>query len=110
LNVLSGGINDSSNLGLAQWTATAQYKNTLFSNGHAQCKNALNFFRAMSRNAMAQVFVLLDLYMPPVTILTSDKMHIDKKLERHFLEIKNSNVKNHTGFGWGNQLKPILIN
>ena len=27
------------------------------------CKYALIFFRAMSRNAMAQVFVLLDLYM-----------------------------------------------
>ena len=30
--------------------------------------------------------------------------------ERHFLEINKSNVKNHTGFGWGNQLKPIKIN
>ena len=37
-------------------------------------------------------------------------IHVNKIQERHFLEIKKSNVKNHTGFGWGNQLKPIKIN
>ena len=26
----------------------------------------------------------------------------NKIQERHFLEIKKSNIKNHTGFGWGN--------
>ena len=37
-------------------------------------------------------------------------IHVKKIQERHFLEIKKSNVKNLTGFGWGNQLKPIVIN
>ena len=39
-----------------------------------------------------------------------DHIHVENVQERHFLEIKKSNVKHHTGFGWGNQLnqlKPI---
>ena len=34
-------------------------------------------------------------------------IHVKKIQERHVLEIKKSNVKNHTGFGWENQLKPF---
>ena len=40
-------------------------------------------------------------------------IHVENFQERHFLEIKKSNVKNHTGFGWGNQfnqLKSIKTN
>ena len=28
------------------------------------------------------------------------EIHVKKIQERHFFEIKQSNVKNHTGFGW----------
>ena len=28
-------------------------------------------------------------------------IHVEKFQERHFLEIKKSNAKNHTGLGWG---------
>ena len=28
-------------------------------------------------------------------------IHVEKIQERHFLEIKKSNAKNHTGLGWG---------
>ena len=37
-------------------------------------------------------------------------IHVKQIQEHHFLEIKKSNVKNHTGSGWGNQLKSIKIN
>ena len=30
----------------------------------------------------------------------NDKIHVENVQERHFLEIKKINVKNHTGFGW----------
>ena len=30
----------------------------------------------------------------------NDQIHVEKIQERHFLEIKKSNAKNHTGLGW----------
>ena len=30
-----------------------------------------------------------------------DQIHVGSFQERHFLEIKKSNAKNHTGLGWG---------
>ena len=29
-----------------------------------------------------------------------DQIHVEQHQERHFLEIKKSNAKNHTGLGW----------
>ena len=30
-----------------------------------------------------------------------DQIHVENFQERHFLEMKKSNAKNHTGLGWG---------
>ena len=34
----------------------------------------------------------------------NDQIHVGNFQERHFLEIKESNAKNHTGLGWGGAL------
>ena len=45
-----------------------------------------------------------------IIYVKNQSMHVKNIQERHFLEINKFNVKNNTGFGWGNQLKPIKIN
>ncbi len=48
-----------------------------------------------------------------IIYVKNHSIHVTKIQERNFFEIKKSNVKNHTGFGWGNQsnqLKSIKIN
>ena len=39
----------------------------------------------------------------------NDKIHVENLQERHFLEIKKSNAKNHTGLGWGGGIGGLLI-
>ena len=44
-----------------------------------------------------------------IIYIKKHSIHVKQIQERHFLEIKKSNVNNHTGFRWGKQLKPIDI-
>ena len=38
-----------------------------------------------------------------------DHIHVGNFQERHFLEIKTFNAKNHTGLGWGGGIGVLLI-
>ena len=39
----------------------------------------------------------------------NDKIHAEIVQKRHFLEIKKSNAKNHTGLGWWGGIGVLLI-
>ena len=41
--------------------------------------------------------------------MTTKQIHVGKIQEHHFLEIKKSNAKNHTGLGWGGAIGVLLI-